>query len=305
MDISIAVIIPVYNASAYLDYVFKSLHDQTVPADEIICVDDGSTDDSAGIITRTAQAYPELNIKLLHQKNSGTASACNAGVNICSSDYVIILGSDDILLPRRIEEDKKDLSRHRADMIFGPTYTFADHPDDLRFLRKKHLQNLNYIDHDPVKNGVLKRLHIPTNAATVKKSVWDRLGGYDTSISYSEDYDFWIRFFCTQPDIRYRHTPLSAYRFSATHQSKSKHFDRKILSRIRIVEKFFNDPACSRYHYLKPRALVLMYETLAHDYWAAGDVAAFKKYAVQALRQGIFRVQLKTIRRLIKSVFKR
>lgn len=304
MAVSIAVVIPVYNASVYLDYVLESLMTQTVRADEIICVDDGSTDDSAAIIERIQERYPEGNLRLIRQANSGTAAACNAGVEVVQSDYIIILGSDDILLPTRIEEDKRDLENRPLDMLFGPSYTFAGDHRQLHFLKKKHEMNLAHIDKDPVVNGLLKKLHIPTNAATLNTGVWRKLGGYDATIAYSEDYDFWIRFFCTRPKIEYRHTPLSAYRFSADHQSKSKHLDKKILSRIQIAEKFFNNSACREYHYLKPQTLTVMYETLAHDHWAAGNMAAYRRFAALAFAQGLGGVQAKTVLRYLKSFFK-
>jgi len=305
MAVSIAVVIPVYNAEEYLEYVLESLYAQTTPADEIICVDDGSTDGSARLIRSIRESHNDTTLRLLHQTNGGTASACNTGVAAVQSDYIIILGSDDILLPTRIEQDKQELTAHPVDLLFGPSYTFSHDPDDLHFLKKKHEMNLKNIDKDPVVNGLLKRLHIPTNAATLKTSVWRQLGGYDARIAYSEDYDFWIRFFCTRPDIRYRHTALSAYRFAAGHHSKSKHLDKKILSRIQIAEKFFNNDACRDYHYLKPLTLTLMYETLAYDHWALGQMQAYRSYARQAFAQGLRGVQAKTILRYIKSYFKR
>jgi lipopolysaccharide biosynthesis glycosyltransferase/glycosyltransferase involved in cell wall biosynthesis len=89
----ISVIIPVHNAGPYIERCLDSLATQTHREIEIICVDDGSTDDSPGIITRYAQADPRF--KVIAQENSGPAKARNAGLAAATGDYVMFCDSDD------------------------------------------------------------------------------------------------------------------------------------------------------------------------------------------------------------------
>ena len=75
MEGKITVIIPVYNVEKYLDSCLKSVVNQTVPFDEVIVVNDGSTDKSQSICEHYAFHYPY--IKLIHQENMGLSKARN------------------------------------------------------------------------------------------------------------------------------------------------------------------------------------------------------------------------------------
>ena len=92
-----SVIIPIYNVSAYLLECLDSVACQSYLDYEVICVDDGSTDDSYAITKR----YIERNDhwQLIHQENQGLGSARNTGLKNATGDYVLFLDSDDRLRP--------------------------------------------------------------------------------------------------------------------------------------------------------------------------------------------------------------
>ena len=89
----VSVIIPVYNVEKYLSQCLDSVINQTLTDIEIICVNDGSTDNSVEILARYAAI--DKRIKIISQENSGYGKAINTGLTTASGEYVAILESDD------------------------------------------------------------------------------------------------------------------------------------------------------------------------------------------------------------------
>ena len=93
MTPKVSIVVPVYNAHDYLDGRFGSLLSQTLQDIEIICVNDGSTDDSEAIIEAFAASDPR--IRLVSQENAGPAAARNRGLSLVQGEYVAFFDSDD------------------------------------------------------------------------------------------------------------------------------------------------------------------------------------------------------------------
>lgn len=89
----ISVIIPVYNVEKYLDRLMCTVLENTYKNLEIICVDDGCTDNCPKMLDHYASI--DSRVRVIHQKNSGVSSARNAGIEIASGEYIAFLDSDD------------------------------------------------------------------------------------------------------------------------------------------------------------------------------------------------------------------
>ena len=94
--VAVSVIMPVYNSSKYLNSSIESIQKQTLKDIEIICVDDGSTDDSLDILFDLNNEYG--NIKVVFQENLGPGMARNTGIKNACGEYIAFLDSDDIFL---------------------------------------------------------------------------------------------------------------------------------------------------------------------------------------------------------------
>ena len=88
----VSIIVPVFNTSAYLERCLDSLIGQTLYDIEIICIDDGSTDNSIDILNTYAQK--DRRIKIIRQQNAGQSAARNAGIKAGSGRYLGIVDSD-------------------------------------------------------------------------------------------------------------------------------------------------------------------------------------------------------------------
>lgn len=115
MDISI--IIPVYNAEQYLRECLDSALAQTVKEKEIICVNDGSTDDSALILQEYQEKYKQ--ILVLQQENGGAGKARNAGLEIAKGEFVCFLDADDYYLDKTALEQMIQACRVHKEKVCG------------------------------------------------------------------------------------------------------------------------------------------------------------------------------------------
>jgi glycosyltransferase involved in cell wall biosynthesis len=97
---TVAVVIPLYNHERYIGAALRSVLEQTRPPDRIIVIDDGSADGSAAEVEK----FADSRITLISQENAGAHHALNRGIKLAADcDFIAILNSDDVYLPRRLE----------------------------------------------------------------------------------------------------------------------------------------------------------------------------------------------------------
>lgn len=98
----VSIIIPIYNTSGYLRNCIDSIISQTFQNLQIILIDDGSTDDSGSICDWYAKL--DKRVKVIHKVNEGVSIARNVGLNNAEGEYLMFFDSDDIVLPRMVED---------------------------------------------------------------------------------------------------------------------------------------------------------------------------------------------------------
>ena len=122
--VKISVIIPVYNVENYLEESLDSIINQTFADLEIICVNDGSTDNSSIILNKYANK--DSRIKIIDQKNKGAGAARNSGLDVATGDYIYFFDSDDILELTALEELYKIAYENSLDLIIFKLINFID-----------------------------------------------------------------------------------------------------------------------------------------------------------------------------------
>lgn len=113
----VSVIIPIYNTQSTLPRCIDSVLAQTMPASEIILVDDGSPDGAGAIADQYARQYPH--VKVIHKTNAGLAEARRSGINATTQPLVMHLDSDDTLPHDAIEFLYNKLTEHNLDIAYG------------------------------------------------------------------------------------------------------------------------------------------------------------------------------------------
>ena len=109
---SISVVIPCYNAAAFLRATIESILGQTHPVLEVIVVDDGSTDDSANI----AESFGPP-VRVIRQPNQGESAARNRGIEAAAGEWVAFLDADDLWLPTKVELQAEAIRSAPADVV--------------------------------------------------------------------------------------------------------------------------------------------------------------------------------------------
>ncbi|MBE6529931.1 MAG: glycosyltransferase family 2 protein [Ruminococcaceae bacterium] len=133
----LSIIIPAYNCEKYICECLDSCLEQDIPANdyEIICIDDGSTDKTTEILDGYAAKY--IQIKLIHQKNSGVSAARNTGIEQAKGDYIWFVDADDLIQENILSELSSILSESENDIFFLKTYFFEDELTEDEYRKKK------------------------------------------------------------------------------------------------------------------------------------------------------------------------
>ncbi len=137
--IKVSVIIPVYNAEKYLKECLDSVINQSLKEIEIICIDDGSTDNSLEILKEYVQN--DNRIIVLQQKNSGAGVARNKGLKIAKGEYLSFLDSDDIFDEQMLMKSYCEAVKHNADIVMFRHDRYDEEND--KFYRLPHMMNPN------------------------------------------------------------------------------------------------------------------------------------------------------------------
>lgn len=116
MNPSISFIIPVYNVQAYLAACLESVAPAIQPGDEIVLVDDGSTDDSPDICRAWQDKLPGT-VKVVRQTNQGLSAARNRGLAEASKAHAYFLDSDDLLCAEAFDKARRCLAEHAPDIL--------------------------------------------------------------------------------------------------------------------------------------------------------------------------------------------
>lgn len=182
---TISVIIPCYNSASWVARAVDSVLAQSLPADEIIVVDDGSHDDP----DRVLLPYGER-IKLVRRENGGLAAARNTGCSESSGEWLLFLDADDILLPNALSDLAETARNNDAGVVYGFVLQRQADPTDAK------LHGRPYAVGNP---PLPAKAHfwwtpIPTaGAALIRSSVNKEVGGFDENFLQVEDAEYWLR----------------------------------------------------------------------------------------------------------------
>lgn len=111
----LSIIVPIYNVAQYLPDCLGSVLSQFYNDYEVICVNDGSTDDSRVVLSKLLTALDSSKVVVIDQENQGLSAARNAGLRVAKGDYVLFLDSDDWLEPNAFEVLSQSI--HGEDMV--------------------------------------------------------------------------------------------------------------------------------------------------------------------------------------------
>ena len=184
-----SVILPVFNRAHSIGSALQSVLDQTRPADEVIVVDDGSTDD----LMVTLEPFMDK-ITLLRQANAGAAGARNAGCAVATGDWLTFQDSDDIWSPDHLAVAERDLAVSAPDIVA--------HLGDVTFVGPGYRQGLFALKRIQFPEDVAIRIEEPLplvlsgmslSGSAIRRNTFEKLGGLDASMRIYEDSAFFCQ----------------------------------------------------------------------------------------------------------------
>ena len=211
----LTLIINSYNNSEYLDECLLSVANQTKLPDEIIIVDDNSTDNSVEIINNFRLLSFKTIIK--NSKNMGISYSRNIAIDLTSSDYILFLDSDDVLFPDSIENIKKFLTTESPDLIYSDYELFGI---------VNRLEKPKYSDYSQLLLGNI----FPISTVIRKKRV-EEINGFNLNMNLGlEDWDFYIRYL-NKTDIIINKLETPIFKYRKKEDSRNKNMNRHLLSK--------------------------------------------------------------------------
>ncbi len=223
---SVSIIIPAGNAAATLAQALDSVAAQTWPADEIIGVDDASTDATAAVFEAwRVRARSPARVRLIRQpRNTGPAGARNTGVRAATGEWIAFLDADDAWLPHRLDAQFRVAAARPGVALFCgrtvPLEAVVPPPPDPAF-RLMPLRLETFMIHNPV----------ATSTVLVRRRVLEAAGLFDEQFRGPEDYDLWMRI-AAGHECLYLDVALSRYRTTAGSLSMD---DRTFLPQVTAV----------------------------------------------------------------------
>jgi glycosyltransferase involved in cell wall biosynthesis len=180
---SISVVIPTYNCGPYIGEAIDSVLGQSLPPDEIVVVDDGSTDDTPERVAAYAGR-----VRYIRQENARVSVARNRGIAETSGELIAFLDADDVWHPAKLERQLAVL-RERPEI--GALGTRLINWPQQRFVPAGELPPTEVINL-PMERMLIKN-ELTTSSVIVRRNLIERLGAFDPTLFGPEDYDMWIR----------------------------------------------------------------------------------------------------------------
>ena len=187
------VVIPAYNAAAYIEETLSSVALQGDVLSKIIVVIDGSTDNTHELVSRFSAGHPAITIQIINQENAGLSAARNTGIRASTASFVAFLDADDLWLPEKLNKQLA-VFNHSKDEKLGLVYCAYGVISET----SARLPTVALI-HPKLRGNVARKLLLGNfisgsgSAVLIKKSVFDIVGLFDEQLRAGEDWDMWLR----------------------------------------------------------------------------------------------------------------
>jgi glycosyltransferase involved in cell wall biosynthesis len=241
----ISVVIPAFNRQDYVVACIESAASQTAAPQEILVIDDGSTDETGTIARR-------LGATVIRQANAGVSAARNTGIKAASAPWIAFLDTDDVWLPEKLEMQWEALALcPRAGIAFCDFSQFNDggtivestlptYKSYAAVKRRETAPGLFCCDHGSLCDAFTQANFMLTSSLVIRRDLLLSVGLFDVELRHREDYELLLRLVTVstaaaveRPLVRYRHHGENA----------SKEWMPMLLGRALIADRVIRSPA--------------------------------------------------------------
>lgn len=286
--IDVSTIIPAYNAAPFVAKAIEGALAQAI-SQEIIVVDDGSTDATAAVV----ESYG-TRVRLIRQENAGVSAARNRGIETAVGRFVAFLDADDVWHPQKLS---RQLQLFQDDPELGTVICDEMHISiDGSIVQPSFLASRSFFDQLPVCAArlatpvafLVTESFFPTSSVVVRSDLMRRAGMFDTSLSIVEDRDMWLRLAFLAPVgivpivlLRY----LTGRAGSLAARSSSAKWAKSVFSVLIRHERQICD-ALSREGVVPKVVLQEQYRALGDVCWHADEIGGAGNCYLEAIRHG-------------------
>lgn len=239
---TISVVIPAHNLEAYIARAVRSVLAQTESVEEIIVVDDGSTDGTAAVVEAIIAELGTALVRLTRQEHAGAGAARNAGIHAATSEWIAFLDGDDEWTTEKIAVVRRAICEHAdATMVVHDCVSVAlDGSERERPLHRAF---------DP-EGRLLPQLYrsnfLATSAVTVRREKILAVGGFDVSLPAAQDYDVWLKL-ATDAHLLFVPEPLERY------ITRPGSITGQVFERVACLERIAHRHAPALVRFVGPR----------------------------------------------------
>lgn len=271
----VSIVIPTYNHARFVGDAIECALAQQYDDFEVIVVDDGSTDETAAVLS----AY-EDRIVHIHQQNAGLSAARNHGLAVARGELILFLDADDLIPSGKLAAQAHHLQTHPE---LGLTYSAWQHvaADGQRAVREVHPRR-----EGSVLRALLLREFVPAvGSVLVRRRCIEEVGPFDQSLRAAEDVDLWTRI--AQAGYRFGYQDEILFYYRDVPGSMSRNLANQLHYELRRIDKFFAMPSLQAgVAAMRGLAEAAIYFEYASRWLAAGDEAAAKRCLEAALAAG-------------------
>lgn len=229
----VSIIVPCFNAEAWLAETLESALAQTWPNKEIVVVNDGSTDNSLAI----AQGFSPRGVKVLDQANRGASAARNHGLRLTRGEFIQFLDADDLLAPEKIARQIALLQQRAVGTIASCAWgRFQKDPQSARFTDIAVFRDFKPLEFLCLAGETGAMMH--PSAWLISREVAERAGPWDETLSLNDDGEYFCRVALASSGIAYcsDETARSYYRSGLPGSLSQRRSEQARRSQYRSIE---------------------------------------------------------------------
>ena len=213
----VSAVITAYNSEAFIAEAIRSILQQSRAVDEIVVVDDGSTDNTRQVVAE----FADQGIKYIQQHNVGAGAARNRGIRETSGEYIAFLDADDMWLEDKTKLQVEYLNSHsRVGMVSGFARWWNTAKDTVRISGEK-LESMSKLRREILVHNMLGN----PSMVMLRRSTLAEVGLFDEQIRWGQDWDLWIRL-VERYEAAMIPEPVATYRWHRENLSHIRRWER-------------------------------------------------------------------------------
>ncbi len=247
----VSAVITAYNSETFVKDAVESVLRQTLPVDEVVVVDDGSSDRTGEIVKQ----FAERGVRYLYQDNQGPGAARNCGVNETSGELIAFLDADDIWLKHKNQKQMECLLEHPDVALVSGFAWWWNVAKGVRKVSGELPKNSSALKREILVHNVVGN---PSMVLLRREALLD-VGLFDANIQWGQDWELWIRLI-DRYDVTIIPEPVIVYRWHFDNISHNRRFER--LESFWSVSR--NAILKSRPVWLRPFLLIRSWSKISH-----------------------------------------